>query len=158
MSEAEFYELVAKSREYLSRCQDRLKAEFNLGSYKHFDWNQTTGRLVFSDANHQPKVVADFQFIGTLSTTQKTWRWAWANDSLLPIVTSQILEVKRFGELHDVPPLVQEEWDADEVDGWDMTALAVNLLQAEGAYRAPGGNGLSFLLLTHVGCSSQAPM
>src|SRR5258705_12040914 len=123
MTETEFYELVAKSREYLGACQRRLQTEFNLGSYKRFDWDQATGQLVFSDAAGAVQLVGDFQFVGTLSTKPQTWRWAWANDSLLPAVTKQVLEVKRFGEVHDIPPLVQEAWEADEADGWDMTAL-----------------------------------
>jgi hypothetical protein len=150
MTEAEFYELVDKSREYLGACQRRLQTEFKLESYPRFDWSQDTGQLVFSDATGTARLVADFQFVGTLSTSPQTWRWAWANDSLLPAVTQAVLEVKRFGQMHELPPLLQEEWEAVEADGWDMTALAVNLLQAEGAYRAPGANGLSFLALTRV--------
>ncbi len=150
MSEQEFYELVRKSRAYLAECQARLKSEFNIESYEYFDWNQPAGQIVFSDAKRRPKVVANFEFVGTLSKDPQTWRWAWANDSFLPAVKKSVLEVKGFGEAHDLPPLLQEQWEADEADGWDMTALAVNLLQSEGAYRAPGDNGFSFLLLTRL--------
>ncbi len=150
MSEEEFYELVKKSRDYLAKCQARLKSEFAIESHKRFDWDQAQGQIVFSDAERRPRVLADFEFVGTLSKDPKTWRWAWANDSLLPAVKNSVLEVRRFGEVHDLPPLLKEAWEADEKDGWDMTALAVNLLQAEGAYRAPGENGLSFLLLKRL--------
>src|SRR6266513_3377435 len=150
MTEAEFYELVSKSREYLGACQRRLKTDFKLESYQRFEWSQDTGQLLFSDATGATRLVADFQFVGTLSTSPQTWRWAWANDSLSPTVTKAVAEVKRFGEMHEIPPLLEEEWEADEADGWDMTALAVNLLQAAGAYRAPGANGHSFLALTRV--------
>ena len=150
MTEREFYELVKTSHAYLAERQNRLKSEFKIASYENFDWNQETGLLVFSDDKRRPQVTANFEFVGTLAKDPSTWRWAWANDSLVPQMKHAVQEVRRFGEAHDLPPLVQEQWEADEGDAWDMTALAVNLLQAQGAYRAPGANGLSLLVLTRL--------
>jgi hypothetical protein len=126
-----------------------LEEEIRLGTYQRFDWSQDTREITFSEAG-SPRVVAAFQFVGTLSKNTGTWLWSWANESLDPAVKQQLLEVQRFGVAHDLPPILQDEWPADEADGWDMTALAANLLQAVGAYRAPGSSGHSFLVLTRV--------
>jgi hypothetical protein len=34
----------------------------------------------------------------------------------------------------------------EEIDGWEMTAVAARLLEAEGAYRSPSENAFLFLL------------
>jgi len=39
---------------------------------------------------------------------------------------------------------------ADEHDGWGMTAVAAHLLEADGAYRTPGDNGFTYMLLSNV--------
>src|SRR6267378_1021744 len=73
MSEEAFYELVKKSRDYPAKCQARLKSEFAIESHKRFDWDQAKGQIVFSDAERRPRVLADFEFVGTLSKDPKTW-------------------------------------------------------------------------------------
>jgi hypothetical protein len=156
MTKKEFDELIRESNERLAVCQQRLKAEFKLGSFKRFDLNQITSKLVFSDARGRAKVQADFQFVGTLSERPETWRWAWANDYLVPAMKRSSRKLRSFGERHGLARLVRDEWKADEQDAWNMTALAVNLLKAKGAYRAPFGGVRAFLLLTHVARSSVA--
>ena len=72
-----FVGLVARAHEYLTARQDALQREFRLGSWPRWDWDQDTGELVFS-RDGVPHVVADFQFVGSISTVSDTWRWVAA--------------------------------------------------------------------------------
>jgi len=61
-----------------------------------------------------------------------------------------VLRVKALGEQRGWKRLVTPEWNADEQDGWDMTAVAVHILDARGAYRTPNDNGLTFMIIKDI--------
>jgi hypothetical protein len=149
MSEGEYVEFLTGSHEYLTERQARLESEFRLGSWARWDWDQATGEIVFSDSG-RAAVVADVQFVGSVSSRSGTWLWAWANTSVDPLLRTAVEQVRIYGREHGVKKLVEEKWEADEVDGWEMTSISARLLESEGAYRAPKENGATFLLLDNV--------
>lgn len=136
-----FSELQAK--------QDYLAETFDISRHERWDWDQETGEIVFSNAQEKA-LIARIQFVGTLSTATDTWLWSWANASLVPTVVQDILTVRAFGEAESYACLTVPKWPAEEEDGWEMTAVAAKILGAEGAYRTPGENGFSFLLLNDI--------
>jgi hypothetical protein len=145
-----FDALVKSSQIYLGECQEALKQEYLLSSWPRYDWSQATCQLAFSDGGRR-KVVADIQFAGSISTNANTWLWAWANTSVAPELSQSLLKVREYGGAHGFPHLTQPEWRAGEQDGWEMTAVAAFLLRAKGAYRAPDGKGLTFMVITAIG-------
>lgn len=145
-----FEDLVERSHDYLTECQDALQQEYLLGSWPRYDWSQVTGQLVFSDGGRQ-KVVADIQFVGSVSSETETWLWAWNNGSIAPELCKDLSAVRAYGMAHGFPHLVTPKWPAQEIDGWEMTAVAAFLLQAKGAYRSRGQNGYTFVIMTAVG-------
>jgi hypothetical protein len=146
---AEEAELVRRSVEYLRQRQDVLARDYHLNHHERYDWNQDSGQLVFSNQG-VPAVVADFQFVGSVSTRTNTWLWSWANESDLESVRSRIREVRAYGEEHRLLRLACAYWAAEEADGWNMAAVAAYLLKAKGAYRSPDGHRFTFLLMTDV--------
>ena len=145
-----FEELVGAAMSYLKDCQHRLEEEYRLGKWSRYDWSQKTRQLVFSDGG-APKVIADIQFVGSVSTKADTWLWAWDNDSVDPGLFEALLTIRQYGEAHGFPHLTTPKWYAQEVDGWEMTSIAAFLLRAKGAYRSPRENGFTFMILTSVG-------
>jgi hypothetical protein len=143
-------ELVRQSIEYLQQRQDALAREYRLADHERYDWNQDTGLLVFSNAG-TAAVVAEFQFVGSLSTRTNTWLWSWANGSDREGVRSRMREVRAYGEEHRLLRLSCPYWSAVEEDGWEMAAVAAFLLKAKGVYRSPHDHMLSFLLITEIG-------
>lgn len=144
-----FSELVAESTAYLKARMARAQEEFKLGNYERFDYNQTAATLTWSDAG-VPKVIAKIQFAGSTSFQSKTWLWSWANPSILEIAKSDIHTVKEFGQRMKYPRLTEAKWPAEEVDGWEVTAIAASLLKAKGAYRAPDSRGYAFMIFTEI--------
>ena len=149
MADARFVELVTMSHEYLSAAQARLKEHFGLGTHDRYFWDEPNALLEFSTAD-EPRVTASTRVVGSVSSKSGTWLWSWANPNLARHHWEDILEVKRFGEAHGVWQLTTAKWEADEADGWEMTAIAANMLRAEGAYRLPYPHTYYFVLLAEV--------
>ena len=134
---------------YLTRQQDRLKSEFQLGRWQRYDYDQDAATLAFS-SNGRVGVVADIHIVGSTSTQSGTWLWAWDNASILASVTHCLADVRAYGERHGLEKLTTAKWPGDERDGWEMTAATAFILRAEGAYRAPSDNGALFMVLRNV--------
>lgn len=149
MSEEEFTALSEKAYAYLDEKQALAIEQFDLESYERYDWDQEKGELVWSD-NGVPKVIADIQFVGSVSTKSKTWLWSWANSTVLDPLSRDIHEVQSFGQAHGIRKLTDEKWPADEVDGWEMTAIAAYVLNALGAYRSPDDDGFTYMVFTRL--------
>ena len=129
--------------------QERLKTEYKIGHSDRWDYDQRHGTILFSNAG--TVVVRDAaQFIGSISTTSDTWLWSWANNSLVPGTFEDLYAVREFGETQHFANLTVPKWPADEADGWEMSAVAVKRLNAQGAYRAPGKTGFTFMTLKDV--------
>ncbi|SFF50655.1 hypothetical protein SAMN05518865_10119 [Duganella sp. CF458] len=126
--------------------QQAMVDNWRLNDYPRWDYYQETAQLVFS-GGEQADLVADVEFVGTLSTASHTWMWSWANFSLLEPVRSRIAAVRGFGEEHDYPLLTVPKWKADAGDGWHMTAVALHVLGGLGVYRAPSDNGFIFMVV-----------
>lgn len=133
----------------LNEKQEVLNQQFGLAQHERWNWDQETGEIVFSNAG-VPAVIAPFQFVGSVSTVSDTWLWSWANFHFEPHTTKELLQVREYGEAKDFANLTVPKWPAEEVDGWEMTAVAARMLGARGAYRTPGENGFTFMLLTDV--------
>ena len=144
-----FDELSKASYEYLQAKQTEAIEQFDLGAYERYDWDQEKMLLIWSDAG-EPKVIADIQFVGSVSTKSNTWLWSWANSTILDQLSKDMAAVRDFGHSHGLEKLTNEKWPAEEVDGWEMTAIAAKILGVKGAYRSPGNDGFTFMVFTDI--------
>jgi len=152
----EFVELVTAAHAYATARQDVLRREFALGSWPRWDWDQGTGQLVFS-AGGEPRVVADVQFVGSVSTESGTWLWSWANPHFESSLTRDVREVRLFGASRGIAQLTTPKWPAKEVDGWEMTSITAYVLQAKGVYRTRDETGFTFMVMTSIRWADDAP-
>ncbi len=140
---------IAECHQELCAKQELLSEQFHLSKHKRWDYDQETGLLVFSNDN-VPAVISDIEMIGSVSTSSETWLWSWANFSLLPNVKSRISAVRDFGDHNEFLRLIVPKWRADETDGWEMSAIAVHVLNAKGVYRVPTDTGFLFMAITDI--------
>lgn len=148
-----FNQYVAESNERLTRLQEDIQAKWKTGQYDHFDWDQQTGIIAFSSGG-KVQVIADIQFVGSISKKSGTWLWAWANSYDEEYLRRDVERVAEFGRKEHFSKLIEAKWPADEEDGWCMTAVAARVLDAEGAYRTEGSMVYSYMLLKNI---RQAP-
>ena len=134
MNQLQYLEILEESRIYLDTKQAECDREYRINQFHRVDYEQETGKMIFSDVGVIPRVVADYQIVGSLSRKSNTWLWAWDNPYLLDNTIQDIWEVKEFGDKNDIEKLKSPKWEATEQDAWDMTAIAANILNARGAY------------------------
>jgi hypothetical protein len=147
--DAAFKGLMSDAVAYLQPREDQLSASFGLDRFERYDWTLRTSQLIFSDRG-QPRVAADIQLVGSISTRSHSWLWSWANRSVLESLRHRVREVREYGETHRYLKLASAAWEAGEGDGWEMTAITAYLIGAAGAYRAPGDRNSSFLAITDI--------
>ena len=151
MPHERYVEVLTRADSAMTARQDRLRREYQLGRWPRFDYDEGAGTLVFSEGG-VARVVADVQFVGEASRRDSTWTWAWDLPYASGELASAASQARRYGWLHGVAPLRRSGWHGDDVDGWEMTSLTGWIAGAEGGYRAPSSDSLSytFMLLRNV--------
>ena len=65
-------------------------------------------------------------------------------------VKGRIIKVREFGVERGLDQLTESLWEADEIDGWEMTSIAGRVLNAQGSYRTPKDGGFTYMLIMDV--------
>lgn len=122
-----------------SMAELRLKTEAHDGTWQlgKCDWDidQDTGVIIFTSPK---KIVAtcSVQIIGTLNTKDKTWLWGWDHPSVDPALQKHARICLAYGEKHGIELLTSQKLtDTSEEEGWQFTALACKLADAQGGFR-----------------------
>ena len=142
----------------LNAKNKRLEGDFNLGNWSRYDYDLTSGKLLFSDQK-VVKVVAEIQIAGSTSAKASNWLWAWSNSNLPGELLVDAKLVRSFGEKNSIDELAQayvtDTQDDLEVLGWELSATMVRICDALGVYRSPRGEGGGlYLVLKSIGWAS----
>ncbi|WP_051691807.1 DUF6882 domain-containing protein [Pedobacter borealis] len=146
-----FEELSKISCAYLKKQQAYCQDKYKIGKYERWDYDQLTGKLIFSDKGVQ-KVIIDYEEVGSVSLKSNTWLWAWGNSSIEENVKKEITTIRTYGIKRGFESLLKAKWSADIVDGWDMAAISAYILKAKGVYRVPSHDNklFSFMLFKKI--------
>lgn len=143
-------ELIRNSRVYMKKQHARCEQLFKLEQYNRMDYEQDTGKMIFSNVGVIPRLVADFQIIGSLSSRSNTWLWAWDNPYLLENTATAVREVRKFGEERGIQKLIEPRWKAEEKDACDMTVVSAFILKALETYSFPSDEIMVYTILTNI--------
>ncbi len=129
--------------------QDVQSRGFSLSQSPHWDCDLDAGTLTFFEGG-AARAIADIQVVG--SANAKSWLWGLTNDHLPDDVVTDMEAVWQFGIDNGIEELRTQYLEADDLDalGWAMTAVAVRILGAPGAFRAPTSNVTAFLLVKSI--------
>jgi hypothetical protein len=145
---ARYRSLVEQSMEEL-----RLKtaAHDDVWSLGRADWrvDQEAGTIVFSRPGGT-SATCSVQIIGTYSTTDGTWLWAWDHPAIASALQQHARQVRSYGKEHAIERLTTRKLACEESEAWEFTALACKLGEAQGAYRGPTGDTLVFMTFDGV--------
>ncbi|MET0464057.1 MAG: DUF6882 domain-containing protein [Chitinophagaceae bacterium] len=146
-----FDELSQKAYTYLNNQQAIFQKTYNIDWSEDWFYDQLTGELTFSK-NEIKKLIIMYEEVGSVSFKSDTWLWAWDNPHLEEKIKSEITIVRDYGATRNFEKLIIPKWEADEYDGWEMTAISAYLMQAKGAYRAPSSDGslYSFMIFKEI--------
>jgi hypothetical protein len=135
MTDDEFGAFVARCVEQLERKQADLRERFGLGSHARWSFDQATGPLRFMDSAGVVKIEADATDVGSFSTTGHSWRWGWANQSVVDSQKARSSELRGLYDLTGIDVFHREVFEAEEGMTWERVAMAVERLDALGCYR-----------------------
>ncbi|MGN6293919.1 MAG: DUF6882 domain-containing protein [Chitinophagaceae bacterium] len=138
-----------KAYDYLNNQQALFQKMYSIDWYEDWFYDQLTGELTFSKIK---KLIIRYESVGSVSFRSNTWLWAWDNPHLEEKIRSEITKVRDYGIKRDFGKLITPKWEADEYDGWEMTAISAYLMQAKGAYRIPASDNslYSFMLFKEI--------
>lgn len=145
----ELLSLKDQGYKYLNEQQDILRKQYDLGSYEKWFYDQEKGEITFSTSG-VVKLRIKYEEVGSISKISDTWLWGWANPNLHPKVNQRIKQIRDYGKDNHLEKLEKRKWYAEEVDGWEMTAISAYLLKAKGAYRVPTEKTYSFMLFMEI--------
>ena len=151
MTDEEFDQFVTQATEQLRQKQARLRAEYGLGEYADFWFDQDSGTLQFKDSTGKIGLEATITSLGSFSSKSKTWQWSWANESVVPRLREKAESLKGLFELTGMNIFRLPVFGADEPTAWEVAAMAVRYLESLGAYRMPFGKLMVFLAIETIG-------
>jgi len=134
----------------LTDLNEAINAKYGITAWERFDYDLNAGTLTFSHKG-KVKVVARIQVVGSTDTD---FLWAWANAGWWPAaLLEDVREVKAWGEANGAAELTTPQLTGENITelGWAMTALAVKITGALGAYRPMDGHRSLFFLYRSIG-------
>lgn len=128
--------LMLQGADMIEQTAQAHAERWGLGSADAWNIDQETGsiRWTFSDRTAEAPV----QVLGSYGVGG-TWLWAWANESLVPLVRSTSEVVRAFGQDHGIAMLKKPELPVSEEQAADLASLAFRIADGTGFYRAPAG-------------------
>lgn len=145
----EYSRLIGKCKNELAVLTCANHAIWRFGEEQSWQFDQDQGAITFLYADGT-LVRSSAQVVGTFDHITDTWLWAWANPTLTSAITVDALTVKAYGERLRIEQLTAPSWPGSESDGWSITSLAVNLCNAQGAYRGLVGRTAVFFTFGEV--------
>src|SRR5262249_31611888 len=134
----EFPKFLDQCLEEFTKQQKAYAEKWGIDDCERWDVDQGKGTITFTSTKKGYKqLVGQVQIIGSCSSADKSWLWGWANQTVAEELKRDALKLKDYGEKNKLKQLTEKGWEGEINDAWKMTALAVKLLGAEGAYRGP---------------------
>ncbi|WP_258056097.1 DUF6882 domain-containing protein [Streptomyces sp. Ru62] len=131
----------------------RAHMSWGLGSADRWGLDQRTGVITWTFPDKT--ATAPAQILSSWSPSSSSWRWAWANESILPEMSRDARTVRDWGEAHGHAALVEPEVEADEQTAGTLAALAVRITKATGFYRGPGARSIAIITFGPVTLTAQ---
>ena len=152
MNDEKFEEFLEVSLNELSQKQELIKAEYGLGNYNNWYFNQLTEKLQFLNELQTPVVEAKVVVIGSYVLKSNSWKWAWANESFTPSIREKSKSLVGLTELTGIGLFSKEETISVENESmaWELGAFSVKYLNSLGLYRAPSKDGNQFIYLSLI--------
>jgi hypothetical protein len=148
VSDKEFAELAHQSCERSKLRQEAAKQAWpKFVAAKRWYLDEETRTIRFFDDPTREALVADATITGSFSRRSDSWMWVWANEEYADAERAKVAPVRVFGEVRGIEKLHTGHWAAEEIDGWEVTQIAADLLGAAAIYRVPVGHMFVFMLL-----------
>ncbi|MEH7454462.1 DUF6882 domain-containing protein [Gottfriedia acidiceleris] len=137
----------------LDYCYDKLEVKqgelfrkYEIGSFEEYFYDQEACILQFKKGG---KVELEFNvvFIGSWSSNSNTWMWTWGNKSMTENAINQSIVLKKIKQVTGFDIFAKPFFECDEAMAHELTAFAVEHLNAQGMYISPDGKSQLFMAI-----------
>ena len=142
-------QFIERSYAALQNLQAVNDSSWKMQEAERWSVDQKAGRImfVFRDGT---TASAPVQVVGSFSPQNNSFMWAWANPSLDERLTRASRAAKAWADANSVSKWANRSFPSSEAEAWEITAVAARLDGAMGAYRAPTGGPVVFLVFGEV--------
>jgi hypothetical protein len=112
----------------------KWREQYKIDEWPRWDFDPANGTLIFSE-NSRTKVIAEVAIVGAVANG--VWEWTWGNSHMPQKDRDLLAAVHEYGEKKEWTKLTTLFLDNDEHLGWELAAVSVHILDAQGAYRCP---------------------
>jgi hypothetical protein len=120
-----------------------------------WDIDQDKGKIVFSFADGRT-ATASVQIVGTFNPKDNTFLWGWDHPAVNPKLRRAAAATRDWARKNKLERWAVRKVSCTEAEAWEFTAVAARLDGAAGAYRAPAGGPLAFVVFGEVTLSKKA--
>ncbi|WHY79877.1 hypothetical protein QNH20_12325 [Neobacillus sp. WH10] len=139
--------------DYLDYCYDKLESKqgklfqkYGIGSFEEY-WYSQEGSILQFKTDSEVKLEFNVVFIGSWSSNSDTWMWAWGNESMIHQTRNQSIVLKELQQVTGYDIFANPYFKCDEAMAHELTAFAVEHLNAEGMYISPDGKSHLFMAI-----------
>ncbi|BAU82106.1 hypothetical protein SLA_1163 [Streptomyces laurentii] len=143
---ADWEEVVSSARERARSRQALMVERHGLSGDVQYHWSLDDARMTWSRGG-EPFLTGRLTMIGSVSLSQRTWLWSWANESLPSAALGDIARVRRFGEAHDFPVLPWPGFGYLPELVAEARMVAASVLDADGLWSESTDDGEPHFLL-----------
>ncbi|MES1200675.1 MAG: DUF6882 domain-containing protein [Pseudomonadota bacterium] len=86
-------------------------------------------------------VTGPVQIVGAWNPRTSLFTWGWDHPSVQTRLRADAERTRWFGDKHGLNELTERRLKLSEMDAWRLTAVAMKVNAATGAYRGPTENG-----------------
>lgn len=149
MNSIEFDQFIDRCYEELEKKQFYLKAEFGIGYCEKPEIDWTRGILQLKE-NSTVKLQAKITPIGSYSTTNSTWMWAWEYPSIAASLKQKCARIKELGRIARPEIFAASIFTAEPETPWEIAAMACHHFKSMGCYRAAFGGVWVFATIDEI--------
>ena len=126
---------IAQSMEGMQAATTAHCAAWHLDDAEQWSVDMETGLITFQLPGGMV-ASAPVQVIGTTSSEDGSFLWAWDHPSIPPELAENAQLALAFGRAHGLPAYTARKVACDDAQAWAFTAVAMRLGEASGTYRA----------------------
>lgn len=108
--------------------------------------DQSAGLIRFERTDGK-LVTAPVQIIGSWNPKTSAFTWGWDHPSVQTRLRADAERTRWFGDKHDLSELTERTQKMSEMEAWRLTAVAMKVNAAMGAYRGPTDGPTVFMTL-----------
>lgn len=143
---SEWNKIINIINEETIKIQEQMDLRYDLNKYDTNVLDLNNGAIYFI-IDKKVKAWGNVQIVGTIDKKENLWDWSYFDENIPDKSKTLMAEIKTFGEKNEFIALINTKWKAEDVDGLQMSSIALNIMRGLGIYKTEDKNKTYYLIL-----------